>query len=449
MNPAHETLAKRLVQRATRRGAKQADAFLQVGRQADVRVRDGEIEDLTQATSKGVGLRVFVKNRLGFAWTSDFDPAGLDALVDRAISLAEASAPNRLNGLPDARDLAAWPEVGPLYDDQVASLAPDWKIKVSLEMEKVVRAFDPRIKTIESVGAGESVSEVYLASSSGLRGGYQGTFVYLYASPVATDGQQLQTASWYDYQRFLGELQSPEAVATEAARRAVRLLGARKVPSCKVPVIFDPSMAAGFVSTIAAACNGDAVYKQSSFLAPRLGQRIAPPQVTIVDDGLLPRGLGTGPFDGEGVACRRTRLVNQGVLEAFLYDAFTARKAGQRTTGNASRSYRSLPGIGTNNLYLEAGTTDPAAMVKAVPRGLYVTAMLGHGANLVTGEYSRGANGLWIENGELTRPVQEVTVAGSLVEMLAGLDAVGSDLTFFGSTGAPTIRFQELTVSGE
>jgi PmbA protein len=449
MSGDHEALAKKLVHRAVKRGAKQADAYLQVGRQADVRVRDGEIEDLTQATSKGVGLRVFVKNRLGFAWTSDFDPAGLDALVDRAIALAEASAPNALNGLPDRQDFGRWPQVGPLYDEQVASLAPDWKIKVSLEMEKVVRAADPRIKTIESVGAGESVSEVYLASSAGVHGSYQGTAVYLYASPVASDGQQLQTSSWYDYRRFLDDLSGPEAVATEAARRALRLLGARKVPSCKVPVVFDPSMAAGFVSTIAAACNGDAVYKKSSFLASRLGERIAPRHVTIVDDGLRPKGLATSPFDGEGVASRRTALVREGVLEAFLYDAFTARKARRRTTGNASRSYRSLPGIGTNNLYLEAGTSDPQALVRDISQGFYVTAMLGHGANLVTGEYSRGANGLWIENGELTRPVQEVTVAGTLGEMLSRLDGVGSDLQFFGSTGAPTIRFQELTVSGE
>jgi PmbA protein len=446
MSPAHEALARRLVQRAVRKGARQADAFLQVGRQADVRVRDGAIEDLTQATSKGLGLRVFVDRRLGFAWTSDF--TDLDALVDRAIALARASAPNPLNGLPEAREQGAWPEVGPLHDEQVASLRPEWKIETALELERVVRAYDPRIKTIESVGAGESVSEVYLATSAGVHGGYRGTSVYLYASPVASDGDQLQTATWYDQRRFLAELASPEVVAREAARRALRLLGARKVPSCRVPVVFDPAMAASFVSTIASACSGDAVYRRSSFLAGSLGERVAPTHVTIVDDGLLPRGLATSPFDGEGVATRRTALVQQGMLEGFLYDAFTARKAKKRTTGNASRSYRSLPGIGTNNLYLEAGQTDPARLVRDVPRGLYVTAMLGHGANLVTGEYSRGANGLWIEGGELTRPVQEVTVAGNLAGMLASLEAVGSDLTFFGGTGAPTIRFAELTVSG-
>ena len=445
----YEALAKKIMARALKRGAKQAEVFLQVGRNADVRVRDGEIEDLTQATSKGLGLRVFVKNRLGFVWTSDFDPAGLDTLIDRAIALAEMSAPNPLNGLPDLAAFGKLPDVGALYDAEVASLPPDWKIKASIEMEKVIRAFDPRIKTIDSVGAGESVSEIYLASSSGMHGSSQGTSVYLYASPVATDGEQLQTSYWYDAKRFVEDLDTPENVAAKAAHRAVRLLGAKKVKSQKCPIVLDPTMAAGFISSIAGAANGDAVFKKSSFLAAKLGQRIAPAHVSIIDDGLRPRGLATSPFDGEGVPTRRTSIIDHGVLKAFLYDAFTARKAKTKTTGNASRGYRSLPSIGAHNLLLEPGTLTPEQIIKDIPNGFYVTAMLGHGANTVTGEYSRGANGLWIENGELTRPVQEVTVAGNLNDMLLQLDAVGNDLTFHGATGAPTIRFKELTVSGE
>lgn len=445
----YEALAKKIVQRALKRGAKQAEAFLQVGRSADVRVRDGEIEDLTQATSKGVGLRVFVKQRQGFVWTSDFDAASLDTMVDRAIALAEMSAPNPLNGLPDAASLGKLPDVGPQFDPEVASLPPDWKIHASIEMEKIVRAFDPRIKTIDSVGAGEAVSEVYLFSSAGMHGAWQDTSVYLSASPVATDGEQLQTSYWYDAKRFFADLESPEHVAKKAAERAVRLLGAKKVKSQRCPIVLDPTMAAGFVASIAGAANGDAVFKKSSFLAAKLGQRIAPEHVNIVDDGLRPRGLATSPFDGEGVPTRRTNIVKSGVLEAFLYDCFTARKAKTKTTGNASRGYRSLPSIGFHNLVLEPGTRSPEEIIKEIPNGFYVTAMLGHGANTVTGEYSRGANGLWIENGELTRPVQEVTVAGNLTDMLLQLDAVGSDLTFHGSIGAPTIRFKELTVSGE
>ena len=445
----YEALAKKIVARALKRGAKQAEAFLQVGRSADVRVRDGEIEDLTQATSKGVGIRVFVKNRLGFVWTSDFDPSALDTLIDRAIALAEMSAPNPLNGLPDRDTLGKFPDVGALFDEEVASLPPDWKINASIEMEKVIKAFDPRITAMDSVGAGESVSEVYLASSAGVHGSYQGTSVYLYASPVASENGQLQTSYWYDAKRFFEDLASPESVAMKAAERAVRLLGAKKVKSQRCPIVLDPTMAAGFISSIAGAANGDAVFKRSSFLAEKLGKQIAPEHVTIVDDGLRKRGLATSPFDGEGVPTRRTSLLEKGVLKAFLYDAFTARKAKTKSTGNASRGYRSLPAIGVNNLVLEPGTKTPEQIIKEIPNGFYVTAMLGHGANTVTGEYSRGANGLWIENGELTRPVQEVTVAGTLTDMLMQLDAIGNDLTFHGSTGASTIRFKELTVSGE
>ncbi len=449
MGTDYQALAKQLVARAKKRGAKQAEAFIEVGRESSVRVRDGQIEDLTQATSKGAGIRVFVKDRLGFAWTSDFTTDALNSTVDRAVELAAASAPNKLNGLPTKKQLEGQADVGPLFDEEVANLDPEWKIRSALEMEKAGKGLDPRIKTFESVGAGDYVNETYLASSEGAGGGYQGTYVYLSASAVASEKDQLQVGDWFDYKRFLKELQAPEAIAKEAVHRAVRMLGASKAKTQRVPVIFDPMMAASFVGGIAAAASGDAVFKKSSFLANKLGQMIAPANVTLVDDGLLPRGLGTSPFDGEGVPTRKTAIVEKGVLQAFLYDTFTARKAKAETTGNAARGYRSLPSIGTNNLYLEAGTRSPEDLIREVKNGLYVTKMLGHGTNLVTGEYSRGANGLWIENGELGRPVQEVTVAGTLLDMLKSIDGIGSDLTFRGSTGAPTIRFAELTVSGE
>lgn len=446
----YEALAKKIVDRAKKKGAKQAEAFVQVGRESSVRVRDGEIEDLTQATSKGVGLRVIAKDRLGFAYTSDFDGGTLDAFVDRALQLAEAAAPNKLNGLPTKSDLKSRAKVGPLFDKAVANLPPDWKVKTSLEIEKAARAYDRRVTAFDSVGAGDHVSEVYFATSEGLTDGYQGTYVFMYAVPVATDeAGGLQTSYWVDYKRFLDQLDSPEAIGREAARRAVRMLGAKKVKSQKVPVIFDPMMAASFVGNVAGAASGDAIYKKSSILVGKMGKKIAAPDVTVLDDGLLEKGLGTSPFDGEGVATRRTPIVEKGVLKSYLYDSFTARKAGAKTTGNASRGYSSLPHIGFNNLYLAPGKCAPEELIRDVKNGFYVTAMLGHGANIVTGEYSRGANGLWIENGELAGPVQEVTVAGDLLGMLQKIDGIANDLTLRGSVGAPTIRFSELTVSGE
>jgi PmbA protein len=213
-------------------------------------------------------------------------------------------------------------------------------------------------------------------------------------------------------------------------------------------VVFDPQMAASFIGGLSAAVNGLLVHKKSSFLGGHLGKRIAPETITLVDDGTLPHGIATRPFDGEGVRSQRTKVVERGVLKSFLYDATTARKAKAKSTGSASRGWGSLPSIGTSNFYLEPGTKSPEEIIREMRNGLYVTAMLGRGADVVTGDYSRGANGIWIENGELAFPVQEVTVSGNLIEMLRGIDAVGSDLDFRSSTAAPTIRFAELVVSG-
>ena len=445
----YRDLAKKLVHRAKKKGAREAEAFLEIGRQSSCRVREGEIEDLTEATSKGVGLRVISNQRLGFAYTSNFDPDTLNQFVDRALQLAQAAAPNKLNGLPSPKDLSNRSEAGELFDPEVASLPSDWKIKASLEIERAGKAVDPRITTFDSVGAGDSVSEVVVATSGGLVDAYSGTYAFLYAVPVASDGTQLQTSYWVDYKRLFKDLDPPEEVGRQAALRALRMLGAKKVRSRRVPVVFDPLIAASFVDSIASAANGDAVFKKSSFLAKLLNQQIGAEHLSIVDDGLLPRGLGTAPFDGEGVPTRKTAIIENGVLRNFLYDSFTARKAKAHTTGNASRSYNALPSIGTNNLYLAPGAKTPESLIREVDQGFYVTAMLGRGADIVTGQYSRGANGLWIEKGELSYPVQEVTVAGDLLQMLQQLDAVGSDLQFRGSTGAPTIRFAELTVAGD
>jgi PmbA protein len=247
---------------------------------------------------------------------------------------------------------------------------------------------------------------------------------------------------------MLSRLEDPEQVGRTAARRAARMLGARKPKTQKVPVVFDPQMAAGFIAGLSGAVNGMLVHKKSSFLASLRGKTVAPAHVTIVDDATLDKGIATRPFDGEGVASQTTPIIEKGVLKNFLYDATTANKAKAKSTGSASRGWASLPGIGTSNFYLSAGTDDPEGIIAGVKNGLYVTSMLGRGADVITGVYSRGANGLWIEDGELAYPVQEVTVSGNLLEMLAGLDAVGTDLDFRSSTAAPTIRFAELVVSG-
>ncbi|MHB8421045.1 MAG: TldD/PmbA family protein [Myxococcales bacterium] len=450
MSKSLVTIAEQAVERARRRGARQADAWAELSRESSVRVRDGEVETLEGATSKGLGLRVIAAGRLGFAYTSDLTPASLDALVDRAVSLARSSAPDPANRLPGGRAFAERHGDLGLLDPAVVELSTSWKIEAAKTMERVGRSIDRHVKAFESVGASDVVAEVAIASSEGLSDSYRSSYVALYSAPVAqADDGQLQTGYWVDYRRFLNELETPEAVGRKAAERALRMLGAGKGPTRRVPVIFEPLQAAAFFGGLAGALDGKRIHQKASFLAGKLGQRIAPGGLSLVDDGLHLRGLGSRPFDGEGLPTRRTALVDRGVLASYLYDTYTAHKAKAKSTATASRGYQSLPHIGTTTLLVEAAATVPAGdILRGVKEGLYVTSMLGHGADTVTGDYSQGAAGLWIENGELTRPVQAMTVAGNLLDMLSSIDAVGDDLDLRGTVGAPTVRFAELTVAG-
>ncbi|HZR08674.1 MAG TPA: TldD/PmbA family protein [Myxococcales bacterium] len=435
-----------LVKLARKAGASEAEAYAERTRDASVRVRDGEVEELQQASSKGIGLRVITGQRLGFSYGTDLSKEGLKKIAETAVALAKGAAKDEANGLPRGRELGA-AEPGE-YDPAIEEISPEWKLQAAREAEKAARGADPRVRKFDSTGAGDFLSHSAIFSSHGARGEARASYAYVYCSPVAEADGQLQTASWSDTRRKLATLQRPEEVGRIAAQRAARMLGARKAKTQRVPVVFDPQMAASFIAGLSAAVNGLLVHKKSSFLGAQLGKRIASEGVTVVDDATLPHGIGTRPFDGEGVVSRRTAVIEDGVLTSFLYDATTARKADAASTSSASRAWSSLPSIGTSNLYLERGALKPEDIVKGVKNGLYVTAMLGRGADVVTGDYSRGANGIWIENGELTYPVQEVTVSGNLLEMLRGIDAVGDDLDFRASTVAPTIRFSELVVSG-
>lgn len=451
-----EETVRKAVESAKRQGARSAEAFAEVRRSASVKVREGEVESLEDATSKGVGLRVISGGRMGFSFTSEFSTSAVADLVGSAMAVARAASPDPRNVLPDrdapgrkARSRNGGGDVPEmeLFDPHIAALPSDWLISSSKEMERAARA-EPKIAAFDSVGGGISIGETLVATSDDRVLTYRGTAAYLYAVPVAGDGTQLQTGYWLDYRRFLKELEPPEVIGKKAAARAARMLGARTVPSQRAAVVFDPMMSAEFVYGIASALNGDLAWRKSTFLGERLGDRIGPSSITIVDDGLYPRGVATAPFDGEGVPSQTTPLIHHGVVSNFLYDTLTAKKAGKKSTGNAARTYASLPSIAPRNVYLAPGWKAPDEIVREVKRGLYVTAMLGRGLNVVTGEYSRGANGLWIENGEFTHPVQAVTVAGDLVQMLGAIDDVGSDLDFRGPAGAPTVRFSELAISG-
>jgi PmbA protein len=259
----------------------------------------------------------------------------------------------------------------------------------------------------------------------------------------------MQRDYWFSVARSLGRLESPEAVGKTAAQRTLRRLGARKVKTARVPVVFDPMVANSILDHIFEGVNGDSIYRGASFLAGKLEQKIAGDQVTVIDDGTMPGGFGTSPFDGEGIPTRRTVVIENGVLKSYLLNTYTAKKLGLQTTANAARGLAGTPGIGPGNYFLQPGAKTPKEIIVGISEGLYVTEFLGHGVNLVTGDYSRGASGLWISGGELAYPVEEITVGGNLKEMFFNLSEIGNDLEFRGAIACPTIRIDGLTVGGE
>ncbi len=289
-----------------------------------------------------------------------------------------------------------------------------------------------------------------LANSLGFLGDYRGSSCSISTAPIVQDEQgNMQRDYWFSSAHTLTKLESPESVGREAARRTLQRLGARKVASTRVPVVLDPMVARTILDNIADAVNGDAIYRHSSFLTGKLGEKVAGENITIIDDGTMPGGFGTSPFDGEGVPSQRTVVIENGILKSYLLNTYTAKKLGLKTTGSAARGLTGNPGIGSGNFFLHQGTRTPQQIIADVKQGLYITDFLGFGVNLVTGDFSRGASGVWIENGELTYPVEEITVAGNFKEMLNNISEIGNDLEFRGSTASPTLRIDGMTIAGQ
>jgi PmbA protein len=440
--------SERLLGLAARAGASAADVLAVRSTDFEVKVADAAIVTLTQATSKGLGLRVFVDGRLGFCTTSDFTPAALEQAAARAVALARESTFDPHNGLAEAAPGRLDAGALDLYDPAVVALPAETKIAWAHELERAARAADPRVRKFRDSGVSTGENESVLVTSRGAVRLASSTAISLWSNPIAEQEGELQSELWYDAKTHLSDLEPVEQVGRTAGERAARMLGAKPVKTQEVPVIFEPHMAAGLVGGMLGALNGDMIYKRASFLVGKLGEPIAASGLCIVDDPLLPRGLASTPFDGEALATSKKRVVDRGVLTTYLYDSYTARKAGAQPTANARRGYASLPHAGVFNFYVEAGSDDPAQIVRSCERAFWCTRGLGSGVNTVTGEYSRGANGLWIEHGEIVHPVQEVTIAGDFVTLLKSVDRIGRDLTLCGSLGAPTLRVAAMTVSG-
>jgi PmbA protein len=442
-------IAVEVVSRAMRGGATAAEAVAREGNEFSTVVRLGQVETLKESGSKAIGCRVFRGQRAASTYSSDLSREGLDQMVTSALALAEVTSEDPHAGLPEPGQLGSIGGDLDLYFDDVYSLSGEQRIDYARRAEKAALAVDPRINNSEGGSFDAADGRKVLANSHGFVGEYRNSYCSVSAVPVAQEGGSMQRDYWYSVARTLKKLDQPELVGRIAAERTLRRLGARKVKTAKVPIILDPQMARSLVEHIFEAVNGDAIYRGASFLAGKLGERVAGDNVTVIDDGTLRGGFGTSPFDSEGVPTRRTVVIENGVLKSYLLNTYTAKKLGLQTTGNASRGLAGNPSVGVGNLFLQPGTKSPEEIIAGVPEGLYVTEFLGFGVNLVTGDFSRGASGLWISGGELTYPVEEITVAGNLKDMLVNIAEIGSDLEFRGAVAAPTLRLEGLTVAGE
>lgn len=447
-------LAAEVVSRAQKAGATDAEAVVSEGDEFSVSVRMGEVETLQESGSRGLGLRVFLGQRSASASTSDLTPDGIAQLVSGAMALAKVTEEDAFAGLPEPGSFGQLESDLHLYFDDVYSLPAAERIDRARRAEAAALAFDSRITNSQGGHFDAATGRRVLANSRGFIGTYQTSYCGISAAPLAMDADgAMQRDFWSSSARRIADLESPESIGQEAARRALRRLGARRMPTQQVPIVFAPETARSLIGHLFEAASGDSIWRSASFLAGKLGETIAASNLTLVDDHtmILPNGVGgfgTSPFDGDGLPTRRTMVVEDGVLQTYLLNTYTARKLKMHSTGNATRGLAGSPGIGAGNLYLVPGNQSPEELIAGIPAGFYVTSLMGFGANLVTGDYSRGASGLWIENGELTHAVEEVTIAGNLREMFKNISAVANDLIFRGAVTAPTLRVDGMTVAG-
>ncbi|HHW14371.1 MAG TPA: TldD/PmbA family protein [Firmicutes bacterium] len=427
-------------------GAEEAEAYLSHSRSVVVEVADEKVETLHQSTESGLGLRVFRQGRMGFAFTTDLSPEGVKEAARAAVANAGATGSDPFNRLPESASFAPLD----LVDPAVGELSTAAKIDVALAIERAARAFDRRVTRVEKASYSDGEYAVAILNTRGVRASYAGTSVSGSISVVAEEGGNAETGWSYAFAHRFGAL-DPEALGREAAEKAVQLLGAKTVGTKRVTLVFDPLVAAEFLELLGPALSADAVQKGKSLFAGKVGRQIASPLVQIIDDGRLAAGAGAAPVDDEGVPTRRTVLIQDGVLQGFLHNTYTAAKDGVDSTGNGVRaSFRGTPEVRPSNLFLAAGRTSRAELLAEVEEGFYVTSVMGmHTVNPISGDFSVGAAGLWLEHGRFTRPVRGVAIAGNLLELLAGVEAVGDDLRMVGSAGSPTLRIAPVTVSGE
>jgi PmbA protein len=433
-----------LLKRAKAKGAEAADCLIVRDVSLNVAQRLGKREKLERSEAQDLGLRVFVGKRQAIVSTSDLEPKTLDELAERAVAMARVVPEDEFCGLADAELLVKLPVALDLEDKREPAEAE--LTEMIARAEDAARAV-PGVTNSEGAEAGWGKVEVALAASNGFRGDYAGTRWGISVSVLAGEGTGMERDYDFASAVFGENLPAPETLGRSAGERAVRRLNPRKASTAKIPIVFDPRIAGGLIGHFVGAINGASIARGTSFLKDKMGQQVFARGIRIVDDPHRPRGLRSKPFDGEGVANEKRALIEDGVLTTWLLDSRSARQLGLTTTGHAARGTSSPPSPSASNLYLEPGNVTPAQLMADIRQGFYVTELIGHGINGVTGDYSRGAAGYWIENGALTHPVSEVTVAGNLKDMFRNLTPA-NDLLFRYGTDSPTVRIDGMTLAG-
>jgi PmbA protein len=444
--------AKDIVNKAGAEGV-EVEAYVNIGKETNIEVARGEVEKLSQSGSKGLGVRVIAAGgRVGYAYTSDFSPDGVERTWKGALAIAQSVDADENRALPgsgplDAADLD-------IYDPAVAAIQPEEKIEFAKRIEQAALDYDPRVVMTNRCVYTDGIESVYLANSKGFAGQFQRTFIGGYVFAIARDEDGgMANGMGIDFSTKRADIDA-EAIGREAAERAVAQLDAAPVETQTATVVMDPLVSSEFLMYLSMALTGEAMQRKRSFLLDKIGQDVASDMVSVIDDGRLPGGMASAPFDGEGVPTRATRLIDEGVLQQVIYDSYSAKLDEAESTGNAQRgSHREKPSLRLSNFYLQPGQQSPDEIIAGVENGLYITnSMSVGGINPVSGEYSIGASGMWIENGKLTKPVKEVTVAASMSDLLQNVTAVGNDLRwlpFYGVVGAPTIRIENMTIGGK
>jgi PmbA protein len=422
------------------------EAYAEESRRTEAKALRGEVEGLEFSESRGVGVRVIREARLGYAWAADPDADDIHEIVRRARENSALAASDEHNVLPEP---AAWRPIPELFREASAAVPTEEKTRLALGLEARAISRDPRVTKIDEAQVGDAVSRVAIASTTGVEAEYQRTDAWCLAVTLAVEGEETQTGFSYRIARGLDELDW-EAVADEAVERGARMLGAAKPKTARVPVVLDQFAAMSFLGVLAGALSADAVQKGRSLFAELVGEQVGAGLFTLVDDGTNVEGPGAAPFDDEGVPSGRTELFTKGALNGFLHNAYTAHRGGTASTGNGKRGYRTPPGVGTSNFYLDAGQTSRDELFRLAEGGVLIQDVSGvhSGANPISGEFSVGATGLRISGGELGEPLREMTIASTLPEMLTAITGVGDDLRFFSSVGTPSVLIGEMTLAG-